>query len=136
MAELNEYKCPACGGAMEFDSETQKMKCPYCDTELDVSAFADSEDKSEAGSKSVSWESQSKTWDSSEAQDMNIYVCESCGGEIVADETTGATSCPFCGNRVVMKGKFSGDLKPDYIIPFKLDKKAAKEAYKKHLQGK
>ena len=27
-------------------------------------------------------------------------------------------------------------LKPDYVIPFKLDKKAAKEAYYKHLTGK
>ena len=27
-------------------------------------------------------------------------------------------------------------LKPDYVIPFKLDKKAAKEAYRKHLKGK
>ena len=28
------------------------------------------------------------------------------------------------------------ELKPDYVIPFKLDKKAAKEAYYKHLTGK
>ena len=32
MADMMEYKCPSCGGAMEFDSTTQKMKCPYCDT--------------------------------------------------------------------------------------------------------
>ena len=36
MAALQEYKCPCCGGAIEFDSGTQKMKCPYCDTEFDV----------------------------------------------------------------------------------------------------
>ena len=29
MADMMEYKCPSCGGAMEFDSMTQKMKCPY-----------------------------------------------------------------------------------------------------------
>lgn len=36
MAELKEFKCPACGGALEFDSKVQKMKCPYCDTEFEV----------------------------------------------------------------------------------------------------
>ena len=36
MSEIKEYKCPACGGAMEFDSKSQKMKCPYCDTEISV----------------------------------------------------------------------------------------------------
>jgi len=35
-----------------------------------------------------------------------------------------------------MKRQFSGDLKPDYIIPFKLDKEAAKNALKRHLKGK
>ena len=36
MAGLQEYKCPACGGAIVFDSNTQKMKCPYCDTEFEI----------------------------------------------------------------------------------------------------
>ena len=36
MAGMLEYKCPCCDGAIKFDSATQKMKCPYCDTEFDV----------------------------------------------------------------------------------------------------
>ena len=36
---LQEYKCPACGGAIEFDSSIQKMKCPYCDTEFEVESL-------------------------------------------------------------------------------------------------
>lgn len=39
MSGLVEYKCPACGGAMEFDSALQKMKCPYCDTTMSVEEF-------------------------------------------------------------------------------------------------
>lgn len=35
-----------------------------------------------------------------------------------------------------MMGQFSGALKPDYVIPFKLDKKAAKAALQKHYCGK
>ena len=67
---------------------------------------------------------------------MRIYTCNTCGGEIVADEHTGASECPFCGNPVVMTGQFAGALKPDLVIPFKLDKKAAMEALKKHYSGK
>lgn len=36
MAETIQYKCPCCGGRLEFDSGLQKMKCPYCDTTFDV----------------------------------------------------------------------------------------------------
>ena len=64
---------------------------------------------------------------------MRIYVCKSCGGQIVGDENMGSTACPFCGNPVVMMGQFSGDLKPDLVIPFKLDKEAAKKAYLNHI---
>lgn len=39
MSDLKEYKCPACGGAIEFDSRSQKMKCPYCDTEFDLNTL-------------------------------------------------------------------------------------------------
>lgn len=35
-----------------------------------------------------------------------------------------------------MTGQFSGALKPDYVIPFKLDKKAAKAGLMRHLRGK
>ena len=67
---------------------------------------------------------------------MNVYTCQSCGGEIIADENTGASNCPYCGNPVIMTEKFKGALRPDLVIPFKLDKKAAKEAYYRHIKGR
>lgn len=138
MAELLQYKCPCCSGAIEFDSKVQKMKCPYCDTEfeMDVLKQYDDELKNEQSDELV-WETEpGSEWQDGETDGMKIYVCQSCGGEIVGDETTAATTCPYCDNPVVMKGQFAGDLKPDYVIPFKYDKKAAKEAMKKHLLNK
>ncbi|MGN0634827.1 MAG: hypothetical protein ACI4I5_01265 [Acutalibacteraceae bacterium] len=138
MAVLQEYKCPNCGGAIEFNSTAQKMKCPYCDTEFDMQALAALDDQlKNESTDNMQWETTAGgDWQDGETDGLRTYVCNSCGGEIVGDETTGATSCPFCGNPVVMMGQFSGSLKPDYIIPFKLDKNAAKEALKKHYQGK
>lgn len=134
MSVLQEYKCPSCGGAIAFDSSTQKMKCPYCDSEFDIEALKQN-DRS-FGESQMEWKLSTDEWKSGEEGSLHSYICESCGAEIVADETTGATSCPYCGNNVVMKNRFSGGLRPDYIIPFKLDKKAAKEGLMKHLTGK
>ena len=47
-----------------------------------------------------------------------------------------ASACPYCGNPIVVTGQVSGALKPDYVIPFKLDKKAAKDGLMRHLEGK
>lgn len=138
MAVLQEYKCPCCGGAIAFDSTLQKMKCPYCDTEFEMETLKgyDSELKNEVPDD-MSWDmSGGAEWQEGEAEGLRSYVCKSCGGEIVGDENTAASACPFCGNPVVMMQQFAGVLKPDYVIPFKLDKKAAKEALQKHYGGK
>lgn len=138
MAELLEYKCPCCTGALEFNTDLQKIKCPYCDTEFELDTFkALDEAMAKEQPDDMQWNTQpGSEWAEGEADGMAVYVCRSCGGEIVGDENMGASSCPFCGNPVVMTGKFAGELKPDCIIPFKLDKAAAKEGLRRHLSGK
>lgn len=138
MTSILEYKCPNCGGSIEFDSTLQKMKCPYCDTEFDVEALKeyDKELQNEQEDNLV-WDTPTEgQWDDEEMNQMVVYICESCGGEIVADKSTAAANCPFCDTPVVMKGQLSGQLRPDYVIPFKLDKRAAKEGLRKHFNGK
>ncbi len=135
---LQEYKCPCCGGAIEFDASAGQMKCPYCDSEFTVESLkAKDAILNEQQADKMDWEGTAgREWQEGETDGMRVYTCKSCGGEIIADETTGATHCPYCGNPVVMTGQFSGALKPDYVIPFKLDKNAAKEALKKHISSK
>lgn len=135
---LQEYKCPCCGGGIEFNSEIQKMKCPYCDTEFEMDTLRsfDEELKNDAPDE-MKWETTAGSmWSEEESSKMRAYSCKSCGGEIIGEDTTGAMACPYCGNPVVMMEQFSGTLKPDYIIPFKLDKQAAMDRYNKHLSGK
>ena len=137
MDTLLERKCPCCGGAVGFDTGSQKLKCPYCDTEFDIEQSAQNdENQNEPAVEQIEWNCSDNSWSAGERDGMKVYGCNSCGGEIIADETTGATSCPYCGNHVVMKGQFDGNLRPDIIIPFRYDKKAAKEALKKHIATK
>ena len=138
MAAIQEYKCPCCGGAIAFDSRIQKMKCPFCDTEFEMETLKsyDDELKSQQADH-MRWDvSAGNEWQEDEKSSLRSYVCNSCGGEIACEENTAAASCPFCGNPVVMMGQLSGMLKPDYVIPFQLDKNDAKAALKKHYEGK
>ncbi len=138
MSTLQEYKCPCCGGAIAFDTSLQKMKCPYCDTEFEMETLSGYDEVLQNDkADEMEWDSMGGgEWANGETDGLASYVCKSCGGEIVGDENMAATTCPFCSNPVVMMGKFSGALKPDLVIPFKLDKKAAKESLNKHLTGK
>ena len=138
MSAINEYKCPCCGGAIAFDSGLQKMKCPFCDTEFDVDTLRSYDENLQNVSEEdrINWEKPGKIWQEGDEGDMRLYSCNSCGGQIIGDSTLGATSCPFCGNPVVLTGMFAGELKPDYVIPFKLDKETAKKKLLEHYSGK
>lgn len=138
MSELLQYKCPCCGGSIEFDSSLQKMKCPYCDTTFELETLKQYDQcLNQTQEDKMDWNNDHlENYNEEETKDMNIYLCESCGGQIIGDQAIAATSCPFCGNPVIIKRQLAGDLKPDYIIPFKVNKQQAKEALKNHTKGK
>lgn len=138
MSSLIQYKCPCCGSKIEFNSNSQKLKCPYCNNDFDVDAIKDYDSLLNQNiPDDMSWETQpGAQWHAGEDSQMLIYACDSCGGQIVTDKTTAATVCPFCDSPTIMPRQFAGDLKPDCIIPFRLDKRVAKSQFLHHLQGK
>ena len=141
-SQVTNYKCPACGGPLRFAEDSGKLQCDYCGSSYDVSEFEKSMESADA--KAAEAFRDNGTWDTSEigqdwgadASEMKAYSCPSCGAELICEAATAATSCPYCGNNTIVPGQFAGDLKPDYVLPFKLDKKAAVAALKKHYKGK
>ena len=142
MATILEFKCPCCSGDIKFDAELQKMRCQYCDTEFDKETLEEFNEAMPDGASDgePDWSnvtSDKAQWTEGDSGDgVGVYVCSSCGGEIVGDETTAATSCPFCGSSVILAGNLTGTYKPDYVIPFKITKEEAKAAMKKFLEKK
>lgn len=127
-----EYRCPHCDGALSFRSDTQQLTCPFCDSELDVAgvqAYQDAIDN--ATLEGVKWEtytedSGSGTWRAEESEQLVIHRCSACHGEIMADQNTAVTSCPYCDNHVFIPSQFAEAFRPDYVIPFQVDKEQAK----------
>lgn len=135
MSEIQDYKCPSCGGKVVFDTQSQKLKCPFCGNLYDVNFFDQDayEEKPEGITDNLVWEDAASNLMDDE---VAVYQCTQCGGEIIADATTGATKCPFCDSPVVIIDKFKGELKPDYVIPFKFGKNAAKKALQDFYKDK
>ena len=157
-SKITNFQCPACTGPLRFDGESGKLKCDYCGSLFTVQEIeALYEDKIDQAAESAQaaeaqaeaeqevslgpdpqgdwdWNTMSD-WDE-EMSHLKSYNCPSCGAELICEETTVATSCPYCGNPTVVPGHFTGMLKPDYILPFKLDKNAAVSALKEFYRGK
>lgn len=144
--QVTNYKCPGCTGPLRFDGASGKLKCDYCGNSYEVSEmeamYAGQEAKAAAAQAEA--EKDGSAWDAAsaggewggEAERMRAYSCPSCGAQLICDETTAATSCPYCGNPTVVPGQFGGTLRPDYVLPFKLGREDAKAALKNHYKGK
>ena len=154
-SQVTNYKCPACTGPLHFESKTGKMECDYCGSVFTVqeiealyaakdeqaeNAFNAAQQSAEeeiVDSLNVSWDpSQAGGVWGAESEGLRAYSCPSCGAELICDATTAATSCPYCNNPTIVPGQFSGTLMPDLIVPFRLDKEAAKDALREHFKGK
>ena len=136
-AQTVNYQCPACMGPLHFSGETGKLQCDYCGGQYEPAEiealYAKKEDAAEKAFTATQESPEECFWT---PDGMRAYSCPSCGAEVVCDETTAATSCPYCGNPTVLGGQLSGKLKPEYIIPFKLDRKAAVQNLNKYYKGK
>ncbi len=135
--ETTNYQCPACTGPLRFDSASGKLCCDYCGSTYEVKEVeALYADKQKASDTAARQRPQGPVWGEEEAAGLTSRTCSSCGAELVCDGTTAATTCPYCGNPTVLGGQLSGKLKPEYIIPFKLDRKAAVQNLNKYYKGK
>ena len=153
--QVTNYQCPACMGPLHFVGSSGRLECDYCGASFDVAKiealYAQKEQKAaEAAQRETAGQAPSagaadgSDWDASglsedwgaDAAGMKAYSCPSCGAELLCDVTTAATSCPYCGNPSVIPGQFTGILKPDFVLPFKLNKEDAIKALKRHYRKK
>ena len=137
--EIKKYKCPQCGGGVKIDGSSQKSTCPSCNTEFEVAALAEYQKAmAEPAKDNIDFDTSNagSAWESADLGDLSTGSCPSCGAEIIGDSTTIATVCPCCGNTQIVQQRVAGLLKPDYVIPFQLEKKAAVEALKQFYKKK
>ena len=138
--QVTNYKCPACGGPLHFDPESQKLKCDFCGSVFEPAEISEQYSEANAAAAAagtqLSESNDVMQWSKEEAAHMRAYSCPSCGAQLICDENTAATSCPYCGNPTVVPAQFDGALRPDYIIPFKLKKEEAVKSLKSFYKGK
>ncbi|MDO8998925.1 MAG: hypothetical protein Q7W45_04095 [Bacteroidota bacterium] len=126
----NTIKCKNCGANLKFAAGTQHLNCTYCNadneivvekTELienDYNAFLDS------------------TISTSEKQTISTLKCDCCGSSTTLPENVTSSSCPYCDTPLIIKnGSTCNLVKPKYLLPFKIERKKAKEEFVKWVGG-
>lgn len=126
-----DKKCPACGGVMDYNPQNGKLKCPYCDTEVEIKVenktfvakemdFASVEDEG-----SCDWGTATKT-----------IICKACGAQTVYDVNQIAHECPYCGSNQVMEETQEKILAPGGVVLFQITAKEASDRFKRWIGRK
>ena len=128
------YTCPCCGAPLSFSGESGKLECASCGNSYELDAIqaltsAESVDRLE-------FENQAESFDASEAAQMQVYICKGCGAELLTEDTTTATECPYCGSPTILPERIEGGVKPEKVIPFKVTKEEAQKQFEEYFKGK
>lgn len=122
----NIYYCNNCGGVMEFDVKTQTLKCPNCDTQVnivnDTSKIVEHNFTIRTARSIPVAEKQSST-----------MQCRGCGAKVEISADCTATECAYCGASYVLAEKQEEAIIPDGVIPFKVHKNDVKETFTKWI---
>ena len=111
------YNCPNCGAQLYYNADKQKLCCEFCLSEFTESEILETDAKARAEQQEL----DSKEY----CEHMNEYECPNCGGQFACEENTVSGVCVYCYSPVILKGKLSGQMKPDKIVPFKYGKEEA-----------
>lgn len=138
--QVTNYQCPACTAPLQFAAGAGKLQCEYCMSSFTVEEIELLYGEANAAAAETEANAYEKAmyddlW-GEDAEHMRVYSCPSCGAELICDDTTAATSCPYCSNPTVVPGQFKGVRRPDYVIPFQITKEQAIAALKQHCKGK
>lgn len=130
------YKCPNCRAKIIYNPTKDGVTCEYCASGFTVEELEQMDVMEEGEEREVGKEEEEAIEGSTTELDGMVYQCPSCGSAIVTDASTAASVCYYCQSPIVLSGRVSGDFKPDYVLPFAIDKKKAGEIFVKWIRSK
>jgi len=128
-----KFPCPGCGAKLDFVPSQRALKCPYC-------GYAETIDPSSESVRERDWE---EYWQNANSQPETIagrsseVHCKACAAVVLLEDKVATDRCPYCGNDLDNKPVTAhGMILPEGLLPFKIDQKAAIEAFNQWISGR
>lgn len=121
------FPCEECGADLVFHIGQQRMKCPYCGFEKDISLAPDAaivEQDFHAMLEHLQELREQKHEEELEKTDdkidQNEVRCESCGATVVFVGSLTSSECPYCGSPIQLEEVHKSKVRVpvDGVLPF------------------
>ena len=115
------YECHNCGAIPVFDPKSQSLRCPYCNSivEVNTNTFVCEKNLDELLSNTTVW------------KETEVVECSNCGSKEIISKGELCTSCSFCGTTNIVKTSEIVGMKPDGICTFQKNINEASSEVKK-----
>lgn len=128
--EVVNFKCPQCGGATAYSVADGGLTCTYC-------GYHEPPKKEVVGKGAQQFEFTVETMAAAAhgwGEARKELECQSCGAHISLPPGELTTTCPFCAsNKVVHRDAPHDELRPRFLVPFKIEANACTEIARQFL---
>ena len=128
------YQCPCCGAPLQYGAESGKLKCAACGNEYDLDAVEAMNESDRPDS--ITFDLPTASFSEQEAERIQAYTCQGCGAELMTEDTTTATQCPYCGSSTILPERIASGVKPEWVIPFTVTQEEAQQQFENYFKGK
>jgi hypothetical protein len=119
--------CPGCGATLLFAADLQKLKCEYCDAEVDVTKGDPPPGPVERGLEEMLRAESNHGY----GVTTKALQCKQCGAAVNFPDKVTSGACCFCGSAMVEERAANPQLiTPESLIPFKVTGEQANEKFR------
>lgn len=128
MAEKQSLQCPGCAAPVEYDPQAAKLKCPYCQTLIEIQRDEHAQPVVEMDFEAAQRRAAGQAGEELAAlSEKAVQVeCSTCGAAVVFEPPEVAGQCPFCTTKIIAEPHTPDPLMaPQGVLPFGMPKPAA-----------
>lgn len=126
-------KCSSCGGMMHYSPKDEALKCLYCGNISPIEIISTPIKENDFHH----WREKLAQEDLSELTETSEIKCHQCGAMTTLPPDNVGGECAFCSTPLMMKNVEVKRLwKPEYLLPFKIEKKQCSEIFAQWIKGK
>lgn len=107
------FKCPSCGADMKLDVSSKTACCDFCNRKDEITAV--NEDIVDLDFNKTETDASLNDW----GTDVSVVRCAGCGKQSLS--ASADAPCAFCGSADMTFVDMLPGLRPDSLIPFKID---------------
>ena len=120
-----QFPCTKCGAKVEFAAGTDALLCPYCGDQTHIPASSEGIEEQEFFAAAAA-----DLGKDAETEEVTSVQCQSCAALVEPSPSHEAFRCPYCGSSIVATEKSQRLLKPQALLPFRIDRKKATDLFR------